>query len=231
MNKIIRHIPNTITCLNLFSGCIATIMAFEGNYLWGAIWIALAALFDFCDGMAARLLGAYSEVGKELDSLADVVSFGVAPAIMVFTLTKSLPVPAQLAGVAPYLNYIAFLLAVFSGLRLARFNVLHASSDTFIGLPVPANALFWVGIVFHTLERPLSVLYIYALVLLFSYLLVSPIPLLSLKFKSLNFKANYLRYILLLVSTGLIALLGWSGLAAAIGFYIILSLLAAKKIR
>lgn len=219
MNKITQHIPNAITCLNLFSGCIAVVAAFEGNLRLAAIWIALAALFDFCDGLAARLLGAYSPLGKELDSLADVVSFGVAPAIMVFTILQQLTP-------LPHVPYIAFIIPVFSALRLARFNIDTNQSDTFIGLPVPSNAIFWMGVCLYATNYQVSIAIIIPLLLLFSYLLVSNLPMLSLKFKNLAWRENKLRYLLLLGAIAFIALLGWSGLAVTIAYYIVLSMVA-----
>jgi CDP-diacylglycerol--serine O-phosphatidyltransferase len=137
-----KHIPNFITTLNLFSGCVAVYLAFEGNYQGAFVAILLSAVFDFFDGFAARLLKAYSPMGKELDSLADVVSFGVAPGAMVFSLLAT-------AGMNEWLPFIGFLIPVFSGLRLAKFNIDDRQTSSFIGLPVPANAIFWAGLIFH----------------------------------------------------------------------------------
>ena len=144
-----RHIPNVFTSFNLFSGCVATVMAFEGAYLWVVVWVIIAAFFDFCDGFSARTLKAYSPMGKELDSLADMVSFGVAPSVLVFRLLseKMIYLTAN-PMVQEYLPYLAFLLAVCSGLRLAKFNVDKRQSESFIGLNTPANALFWVSFCF-----------------------------------------------------------------------------------
>ena len=144
-NAITRHIPNTVTCLNLFSGCIAGVMAFEAKYELAFIFIILSAVFDFFDGMLARLLHAYSPIGKELDSLADDVSFGVAPSLLVFSFLKEpgLIYPDFLAGLRDYIPYLAFLISIFSALRLANFNVDERQTSSFIGLPVPANALYW----------------------------------------------------------------------------------------
>ncbi|KAA6314484.1 CDP-diacylglycerol---serine O-phosphatidyltransferase, partial [termite gut metagenome] len=122
-NVIVRGIPNAVTCLNLFSGCIACVMAFEAKYEWAAIFIILSAIFDFFDGMLARLLKVYASIGKELDSLADDISFGMAPALILFSLLKEVLYPAYLLGLKDYIPYLAFLIAVFSALRLAKFNV------------------------------------------------------------------------------------------------------------
>ena len=121
-NRITRHIPNTLTCLNLFSGCIACVMAFEARYEAALGFIILSAAFDFFDGMMARVLNAHSAIGKDLDSLADDISFGVAPSLIVFSLFKEMNYPEAMASMASYFPYLAFLLAVFSALRLAKFN-------------------------------------------------------------------------------------------------------------
>ena len=206
MNVIVKNIPNSVTCLNLFSGCIASVAAFNAEFETAAVFIALAAIFDFLDGMLARLLKAYSPLGKELDSLADLISFGMAPALLVFSYLKLSTFWAT-GFLADYLPYTAFLIAVFSGLRLAKFNIDTRQTTSFIGLPVPANALFWVGTCFY------------------SGLLVSEIPMFSLKFKNLSFKDNYIRYLLIAGAVVLIVVFGVSGLAATIGLYLILSIL------
>ena len=121
-NCITRHIPNTLTCLNLFSGCIACVMAFEAKYEWALAFIIISATFDFFDGMMARALNAHSVIGKDLDSLADDVSFGVAPSFIVFSLFKEMQYPGWMESIAAFFPYLAFLLSVFSALRLAKFN-------------------------------------------------------------------------------------------------------------
>ena len=121
-NVIKNSIPNTVTCLNLFSGCIACVMAFEAKYELALLFIALSSIFDFFDGLLARMLNAHSIIGKDLDSLADDVSFGVAPSLIVFSLFKEMYYPASMEFIAPYLPYLAFLISVFSALRLAKFN-------------------------------------------------------------------------------------------------------------
>ena len=138
-NCITRSIPNTLTCLNLFSGCIACVMAFEANYNLALAFIILSAVFDFFDGMMARLLNAHSPIGKDLDSLADDVSFGVAPSLIVFSLFKEMHYPASMEFIAPYMPYTAFLISVFSALRLAKFNNDTRQTSSFIGVPVPAT--------------------------------------------------------------------------------------------
>ena len=232
MNVIVKNIPNTITCLNLLSGCFACIFAFQGEYDWVALCIGLSALFDFLDGMAARLLHAYSPLGKELDSLADLISFGLAPGLMVMHL---MAYNSTFHGMASeYQSWwalSALLIPVFSALRLAKFNIDTRQTTSFIGLPVPANALFWIGICQAGLrmEIPVCGYAIVALVIIFSLLLVSEIPMFSLKFKNLKWKENYLRYLIIAVAAICLIFFGLSGLAATIGLYIVLSLLTARK--
>ena len=134
-NAITRHIPNTITSCNLFCGCIASYMAFQGSYGLAFLFIVMGAVFDFFDGMSARLLHVSSPLGKELDSLADDVTFGVAPSAMVFSLFHEVTYPEFLMPVAEYMPYTAFLISVFSALRLGKFNIDPRQSTSFIGLP------------------------------------------------------------------------------------------------
>lgn len=121
-NCVTKHIPNTVTCLNLFSGCVASVMAFQSAYKLALLFIILSAVFDFFDGLLARSLHAHSVIGKDLDSLADDVSFGFAPSVIVFSLMKEMHYPASMETVSAYLPYAAFLISVFSALRLAKFN-------------------------------------------------------------------------------------------------------------
>lgn len=232
-NAITRHIPNTVTCLNLFSGCIACVMAFEAKYEWALLFIILSAVFDFFDGMLARLLNAYSAIGKDLDSLADDVSFGAAPAFVVFSLFKEMHYPAGMEWAMPYLPYAAFLIAVFSGLRLAKFNNDTRQTSSFVGLPVPANALFWgslvAGLHGFLISENFNPLYLVVLVILFSWLLVSEIPMFSLKFKNLSWKDNKVSFTFLIICIPLLLFTGVSGFAAVIVWYIILSLLTRRN--
>ena len=212
-----KYIPNTITCLSLFSGCVASVMAWEGDLWLALLWIVAAAVFDFCDGFAARLLKAYSPMGKELDSLSDVISFGFAPGVVVFRLNA-------------YVPYWAFVIPVFSGLRLAKFNIDERQTSSFIGLPVPAHALLWASAA-YALE-PLaaitnaSVFTVVVMILAFatSLLLVSEIPMFSLKVKSWAWKGNELRYILVVCAVLFVALWGCLGITATILLYIVLSI-------
>lgn len=228
-----RHIPNTVTCLNLFSGCIACVMAFQANYKLAFLFIILSAVFDFFDGMLARLLKAPSPIGKELDSLADDISFGAAPAFIVFSLFKEVHYPAFLSPISDYFPYIAFLIAVFSALRLAKFNIDVRQTSSFIGLNTPANALFWsslvVGEYAFLASSSFNALYLAGMVLLFSLLLVAEFPMFSLKFKTLKWQDNKTILIFLIGCILLIIFMGVSGFAASIVWYIFLSLLTRKK--
>ena len=142
-NVIIRQLPNAVTCCNLLCGCAATGAAFYGHLHWAIIMIIGGAVFDFFDGLTARALGVSSPIGKELDSLADVVTFGVAPSAMLFWVMHETHCPELLMPLERVLPYTAFLIAAFSALRLAKFNLDTRQSTQFIGLPTPANALFW----------------------------------------------------------------------------------------
>jgi CDP-diacylglycerol--serine O-phosphatidyltransferase len=230
-NVIIRGIPNTVTCLNLFSGCIACVEAFEAKYEWAAVFIILSAIFDFFDGFLARLFKVYSPNGKELDSLADDISFGLAPALILFSLFKEVPYPSFLLRLKDYIPYLAFLITIFSALRLAKFNIDKRQTSSFIGLPTPANALFWASIAvsFHQVSSTFYVVYLSALTFLFSWLLIAEIPMFSLKFKNLSWKDNKVSFIFLTGCFPLFIILRTGGFAAIISWYILLSLLTKKK--
>lgn len=232
-NCITRHIPNTVTCCNLFSGCIAIVMAYQGNYQAALAFIVLGAVFDFFDGLLARALHAYSPLGKELDSLADDVTFGVAPSMIVFSLFREVNIPDFLFPVAGYLPFTAFLIAVFSALRLAKFNIDTRQSTSFIGVPTPANALFWGALVVgghdFLVSDYFNALYLLALIALTSWLLVAEIPMFSLKFKNLSWRDNRVQFIFLAGCLPLILVLGIAGLAAIIIWYALLSLITQHK--
>lgn len=222
-----KHIPNAITCLNLASGFIAIVFAFQGAYLTAACLIALAAVFDFFDGFAARLLKAYSPLGKELDSLADLVSFGVAPGVMIFSFITDL---SYATNSSTFLAYFAVLIPVFSALRLAIFNLDDRQTTSFIGLPTPANALFWAFSIASSFEYILDTtfdpMFVVALTIFFSWLLVSNLPMFSLKFKHYRWRGNRLRYYFLAGCIFLLIFLGINGISACILWYITLSLLS-----
>ena len=223
MKRLSSYIPNIIPCCNLTAGSLAVIMALRGTFEQAAIFILIAAVCDFLDGLSARLLHAYSDMGKELDSLSDLISFGLAPGLMVYALLNDyLLLPY---GNLEYLAYIALLIPVAGGIRLAKFNVDDRQTTSFIGLPIPANALFWIGVCFAD-TRDWHPVIILALIVLFSYLMVSNLPMFSLKASNLSWSNNKLRYILIITSLGLIIWLGLTGLAGAIIAYILLSLIA-----
>lgn len=223
MKRLSSYIPNIITCCNLTAGSLAVIMALRGTFEQAAILILIAAVCDFLDGLSARLLHAYSDMGKELDSLSDLISFGLAPGLMVYALLNDyLLLPY---GNLEYLAYIALLIPVAGGIRLAKFNVDDRQTSSFIGLPIPANALFWIGVCFAD-TRDWHPVIILALIVLFSYLMVSNFPMFSLKASNLSWSNNKLRYILVITSLGLVIWLGLTGLAGAIIAYILLSLIA-----
>ena len=232
-NCITRHIPNTVTCCNLFSGCIASVMAFKGNYELAITFIIIGAVFDFFDGMLARLLKVSGPLGKELDSLADDITFGFAPAAIVFSLFKEVHYPDFLLPIAEYMPYTAFLIAVFSALRLGKFNIDPRQSSSFIGMPTPANALFWGSLVVggHSflISDSFNAIYLFILVLIMSLLLIAEIPMFSLKFKNLTWSQNKVSYIFLIVCIPLLLIFKISGFAAVIILYIILSLLTKKR--
>ena len=228
-----KNIPNAITCCNLICGCIATSFAFAGNAAWALAFIILGAVFDFFDGMCARLLGVSSPIGKELDSLADDVTFGVAPATMVFTLLFQLPYPGALDVVRPYLPYAAFVIAAFSALRLAKFNLDERQSTSFIGLPTPANALFWGSLIVGGGSRLVHLQYslyiILALIVLSCWMLVAEIPLFALKFKHWGWRGNEVKYVFIISCIPLLCILGVSGIAVIIAWYVVLSLFANSR--
>lgn len=231
-----KHIPNMITCCNLICGCVAIVFALKGQPSMALLFIVLGAVFDFFDGMSARLLGVSSPIGKELDSLADVVTFGVAPSTIVFAFLNT-----HLSAVNPQLSvlsYLAFVMAAFSALRLAKFNLDERQAMGFIGLPTPANALFWGSLItrlhFQTMFEPYHLpIYIYygiVLMLLVScYLLVAELPLFALKFKHWGWKGNEVKYIFLLTSALLILALGVIGIAAVIAWYVVLAVVVARR--
>ena len=223
-----KHIPNTITCLNLISGCIATYWAFNNLYMMALLFIVIGAVFDFFDGMSARLLHVSSPIGKELDSLADCITFGFAPSAIVFSkLNELFALPYTFPN--EWVPFLAFIMAAFSALRLAKFNLDERQALGFIGLPTPANALFWGSLIVGLGDQIATLPYAFWLILLgtfiSSYLLVSEIPMFALKFKTWGWKGNEVKYIFLLTCIPLLLLLGVSGLAAIIAWYVILSVI------
>lgn len=227
-----KHIPNTITCCNLISGCVAIAYAFSGNIDLSFTWIIIGAVFDFFDGMSARLLNVSSPIGKELDSLADVVTFGVAPSTILFSELSVMSYPAILEPLRPILPFTAYIMAAFSALRLAKFNLDERQALGFIGLPTPANALFWGSLIIGAgkwLEAtPFMVFFLLGGILISSWLMVSEIPMFALKFKEWGWKGNQVKYIFLLTCIPLLAIFGLTGLAIIIAWYVIISYIIKK---
>ena len=226
-----KHIPNTLTCLNLVCGCLAIMGALKGNLETAAIFIIIAALFDFFDGFAARLLKVSSPIGKELDSLSDVVSFGVAPGMIIYAwlvrCTEGIS-PLHLGTAYEFLPFIALLVPALSAVRLARFNIDENQATSFLGLPTPANAMF-LGFLPLAAERLVflnNFWVVWLLTIVFSLLLVSRIWMLSLKFKDFKWKGmNIARYVLLILGLALIPIFHWGAFPIIIMAYIIISLL------
>ncbi len=215
-----RHIPNFLTCCNLVCGCLGIIALIEGHNTHIAYFVWAACVFDFLDGFAARLLKISSPVGKELDSLADVVSFGALPA---FFMYQALVLESPFS----FLPYIALLIAVCSALRLAIFNLDETQSDSFKGLPTPANALFITSLPF--LQSPaydvvFNPVMLSVISVLFSLLLISRIDLFALKFKNFSWADNKVRFTFLVLSVLLLLIMQWAALPFIILSYIALSL-------
>ncbi len=215
-----HHIPNFLTCLSLFSGCIAIVMIGMEQLQWVPYLVWISAFFDFVDGLAARLLQVSSPMGKELDSLSDMVSFGVVPGFFVFKLLAQNSDPSWLA-------FGGFFITICSALRLAKFNIDDRQSDQFIGLPTPANAIFITGLIWLPASwNVLSMPVLLAIAMTFSLLLISELPLLALKFKSYAFASNTFRYIVIGSTLLLLILFGLEGISLSIVLYLIISLLS-----
>ena len=218
--KILRHLPNALTSANLLCGCIGIILtlnsegAFPDNIAYAAYFVWAACIFDFFDGFAARMLHVSSPIGKELDSLADMVSFGLLPSILMYRLIDTI-------SPSSFLPFLAFLIAIFSALRLAKFNIDENQTDSFIGVPTPANALFITSLVF--LKDPFDTfiswdVFLVGITVVFSYLLVCPLELFALKFKNFGWAENKIRFTFIGFAVLLVGI--WQ--AAAIPFVILL---------
>lgn len=233
--NIKRHIPNTVTCCNLLSGCVASVMAFQAKYELAILFIVIGAVFDFFDGMLARLFKVSGPLGKELDSLADDITFGLAPATIVFSLFKEVHYPEFMQPIADIFPYTAFIIAAFSALRLGKFNIDTRQTSSFIGLPTPANALFWGSFVIghhdFLVSDSFNAIYLFLLIILMSWFLVAEIPMFSLKFKNLSWKDNKTSYIFLLGCILLLALYQFqlTSFYSIILWYILLSIATKKK--
>ncbi len=237
-----KHIPNLITCLNVFCGTLAIVMTLYGQIVMASALILAGMVFDFFDGMAARALGVKSEMGKELDSLADIVSFGVAPALLAcHLLLETLPGHAVFSwpewnGYMKVLFVCPLVIPAFSALRLAKFNLDPRQTRTFIGMPTPANALFWVGLVFGKSWCPDMYIALFAnewvlgvSALVLSVLLISELPMFSLKISSLAWHANKSLYLLVVVLLGLAFFLGKAVVMFVIPCYILINAVVALR--
>ena len=224
-----KHIPNLLTCGNLLAGSLAVVFTLYHHRPDVAMaLIVLAAVFDFFDGLVARALGVSSPIGKDLDSLADVVSFGLAPATLVWYTLQGL-------GITSVWSYGVFLLVAFAALRLAKFNNDTRQSTSFLGLPVPSNALFFLG---YTSSLPMVVFLLgsvgalvvtLVLTLLFGSLMLGELPMFSFKLTTAPLRALWKQITLVVVSVVSILIFGWAGCSIAIAFYLFLSLLPASE--
>ena len=239
-----KHIPNALTTLNLVCGLISVTLVLQNHLVWAAFFIFIAAVFDYLDGTAARLLKSYSELGKQLDSLADLVSFGVAPGMIIFQLLSLNCTSCNILERWHIIPYFALLIPVCSALRLAKFNIDPRQEVNFIGLPTPANGIFFASIPMiiyiqdriHTFiqldfmvalfsnPRVLAVLAVF-----FSYLLISDFRLFSMKFKSMSWKENQHRFIFLILSLILLLIFSISAVPMVILAYLLLSVVYQKK--
>ena len=239
-----KHIPNIITCCNLICGCIATYSAFHHSYQDAFFFILLGALFDFFDGKMARALGVSGKLGLELDSLADCVTFGVAPSAMIFTLFNHVAYPSFMGSEFFFrvMPFTAFLMAAFSAVRLAKFNLDERQHTEFIGMPTPANAIFWGALISSCedwLTSPrFNALFLFLFMILFCWLLVCEVPMFAFKGK-LAWSKDKMKIIFLVLSFLFVSMGGfifsdtshWMGIcrgvAASVGLYVVLSIVAS----
>lgn len=234
--RLLRQLPNLITLLNLFSGCIALIFAFHDNYLYAFGFVALGIFFDFFDGFFARILNASSPLGLQLDSLADMVTSGVTPGLVMY---KMLLDTAKSHDLPVWLPYLGFVITLASCYRLANFNVDTRQTDSFIGLPTPANALFILSlplvlantdslIVLELLVTPWVLLLITALS---AYMLNAEIPLFALKIKKFSFKENSLQITFLAICILLLVFFRYAGIPLIILTYVSMSLVTDRLVK
>ncbi|HEX8563092.1 MAG TPA: CDP-alcohol phosphatidyltransferase family protein [Flavobacterium sp.] len=231
--RLKQHVPNIITLLNLASGCVALIFAFEGVFLYAFYFVALGIFFDFFDGFFARLYKVSGQLGAELDSLADMVTSGVVPGIVMYKMLLN-TVPGY--NWNPILPYLGFIITLGSCYRLAKFNIDTRQSDSFIGLPTPANALFVLSLplvlaytdsllILEVLTNPYVLL---AITLLSAYLLNAEIPLFSLKVKKFSLRANSIQVIFLILSLLLLVFFRFLGVPLLILLYVLMSVITNK---
>lgn len=218
--KMRQHVPNIITSLNLLSGCIAALLILEDNYHQALFFIIASGFFDFCDGLTARFLNVRSPMGKELDSLADVISFGFVPSLVMFTML-------QTESHSQWLPYFGFLIVILSAWRLAKFNIDERQSTDFIGLNTPMNTFFIISLPFirETYPQLFSSYVLLIITLLTSYLLISEIRLFSMKFSGFSWKENKFRFLFLLISLIFLIFLKILAIPLILFFYFLFSAL------
>ncbi|MCF8224426.1 MAG: CDP-alcohol phosphatidyltransferase family protein [Bacteroidales bacterium] len=231
-----KHIPNLITLLNLAAGTTAIYLVLNEMPALALGFIMAALVFDFLDGLAARLLNAVSETGKQLDSLADLVSFGLVPAAMIFMSFRTLSFPGKelyMCGLTWYAKLMFFsipIVPLFAALRLAKFNQ-QVSTELFYGLPTPAFAIFWTGIYFDLsihqsyFGHEVNAWFLWGVMLMMALLMIVPLPMISLKFRDLNLKRNFSRYLIVILSMAIILFTGIPGFTLVVLSYVLLSLL------
>lgn len=232
---MIKHIPNTLTLVNLICGVVAIVLASGGYLAIAAVWIGVAAFFDLMDGMLARLLKVQSEIGKQLDSLSDLVSFGVAPAMIMYYLIKqSNQLPSLEVRHIEVMPFIALIIPVCSAIRLAKFNLFDYNIKHFVGLPTPANAIFIASfplIVWQltidniAVQIILNFYFLLIITVLLSLLMVSKIKLFSLKFENYNFVSNKMRYFFIGTSILLFSIFNFLSIPMIVSLYILLSII------
>ncbi|HLO89974.1 MAG: CDP-diacylglycerol--serine O-phosphatidyltransferase [Chloroflexota bacterium] len=238
--NIRSHVPNAVTLLNLLSGSLSIILLFKGYIEYSALCVGLSAVFDFLDGFFAKLFNVKSFLGKELDSLADVISFGLAPALFLFYLMSNNEYIKASDNYLAFTPYLALFIAAFSALRLAKFNLDTRQTVSFLGLPTPANAVFFVSLVVVALQKENEIpflneitgsLWVQLIVIPLScYLLISEIPMFALKFtKGYGLKNNMLRYSFLTIALLCIFLFDWSGILLSVIIYIGMSLIFGDR--
>jgi CDP-diacylglycerol--serine O-phosphatidyltransferase len=219
-----KHIPNLLTCCNLVCGCFGIVYCLEGRPIPAAYFVWAACVFDFLDGFVARLLKVHSPIGKELDSLADMVSFGLLPSLVMYKMISSVTSVG-------WLPYIAFLIAVFAALRLAIFNVDETQTDSFKGLNTPANTLFITSL--PLLSGTIAWLFqdwlLVLITVAFSLLMVSPITFFAFKFKNFSWRDNQVRFTFILLSVLLLIFLQLMALPLVILLYIVSSFIGHTR--
>lgn len=235
-----KQIPNLLTCLNLVCGCVAIVFIFNGKIDLAGYCVAGSLIFDFLDGFVARVLKAGSSIGKELDSLADMISFGLVPGMLGCHLCLASPPLSLEPNHIPYqlIGYFPLLITVAAAIRLARFNADNRQAESFIGVPTPAITILMLGVTlivahdqFNLTPRILNPFFICGLSMVVAWLMNSEMPMIALKFKSFSISENRYQYLLILLSLCSVMLLGHAGIAICIVWYILISAIHSPKIQ